>query len=157
MENPNDWTSEKDVSCMYSLSQQDTSRDNRLNMLVESRVRREVQARFGGEFLETYRRNTARHRVLSLRLKAQYLFIFAGGLLAVFVVFVILYMAGVDQWICIAFGVAAASVLVWLTFRLNARYGEHGLMKLLAALRHPRYLLNRKSLRRLLKRKGGRV
>lgn len=65
MENPNDWTSEKDVSCMYSLSQQDTSRDNRLNMLVESRVRREVQARFGGEFLETYRRNTARHRVLS--------------------------------------------------------------------------------------------
>lgn len=157
MENPNDWTSEKDVSCMYSLSQQDTSRDNRLNMLVESRVRREVQARFGGEFLETYRRNTARHRVLSLRLKAQYLFIFAGGLLAVFVVFVILYMAGVDQWVCIAFGVAAASVLVWLTFRLNARYGEHGLMKLLAARRHPRYLLNRKSLRRLLKRKGGRV
>ena len=142
---------------MYSLSQQDTSRDNRLNMLVESRVRREVQARFGGEFLETYRRNTARHRVLSLRLKAQYLFIFAGGLLAVFVVFVILYMAGVDQWICIAFGVAAASVLIWLTFRLNARYGEHGLMKLLAARRHPRYLLNRKSLRRLLKRKGGRV
>lgn len=157
MENTNDWTSEKDVSCMYSLSQQDTSRDNRLNMLVESRVRREVQARFGGEFLETYRRNTARHRVLSLRLKAQYLFIFAGGLLAVFVVFVILYMAGVDQWVCIAFGVAAASVLVWLTFRLNARYGEHGLMKLLAARRHPRYLLNRKSLRRLLKRKGGRV
>ena len=126
-------------------------------MLVESRVRREVQARFGGEFLETYRRNTARHRVLSVRLKAQYLFIFAGGLLAVFVVFVILYMAGVDQWVCIAFGVAAASVLVWLTFRLNARYGEHGLMKLLAARRHPRYLLNRKSLRRLLKRKGGRV
>ena len=157
MENPNDWTSEKDVSCMYSLSQQDTSRDNRLNMLVESRVRREVQARFGGEFLETYRRNTARRRVLSLRLKAQYLFIFAGGLLAVFVVFVILYMAGVDQWVCIAFGVAAASVLVWLTFRLNARYGEHGLMKLFAARRHPRYLLNRKSLRRLLKRKGGRV
>lgn len=90
-------------------------------------------------------------------LKAQYLFIFAGGLLAVFVVFVILYMAGVDQWVCIAFGVAAASVLVWLTFRLNARYGEHGLMKLFAARRHPRYLLNRKSLRRLLKRKGGRV
>ena len=40
---------------------------------------------------------------------------------------------------------------------LNARYGEHGLMKLFAARRHPRYLLNRKSLRRLLKRKGGRV
>ena len=82
-------------------------------------------------------------------LKAQYLFIFAGGLLAVFVVFVILYMAGVDQWVCIAFGVAAASVLVWLTFRLNARYGEHGLMKLLAGKRHPRYLIHRKRVFRL--------
>ena len=35
-------------------------------------------------------------------LKSQYLFIFAGGLLALFVLFVILYMAGVNQWICIA-------------------------------------------------------
>ena len=86
-------------------------------------------------------------------LKAQYLFIFAGGLLAVFVVFVILYMAGVDQWVCIAFGVAAASVLVWLTFRLNARYGEHGLMKLLAEKRHPRYLIHRKRVFRLFTRR----
>ena len=83
-------------------------------------------------------------------LKAQYLFIFAGGLLAVFVVFVILYMAGVDQWVCIAFGVAAASVLVWLTFRLNTRYGEHGLMKLFAARQHPRRILSRKRITRLI-------
>ncbi|GHT57622.1 hypothetical protein AGMMS50239_00290 [Bacteroidia bacterium] len=81
-------------------------------------------------------------------LKAQYLFIFAGGLLAVFVVFVILYMAGVDQWFCIGFGVMAASALVWLTFNLNAKYGEHGLMKLLAKRQHPRYLINRKNSRR---------
>ena len=84
-------------------------------------------------------------------LKAQYLFIFAGGLLAVFVVFVILYMAGVDQWVCIAFGVAAASVLVWLTFRLNARYGEHGLMKRSALHSHPRYLINRRRIPRLFR------
>lgn len=150
MENPNDWTSEKDVSCMYSLSQQDTSRDNRLNMLVESRVRREVQARFGGEFLETYRSNTTRRRVLSLRLKSQYLFIFAGGLVAVLLMVVILYIAGVSQWICIPLGILSGSLLVWLTFRLNARYGEHGLMKLLAERRHPRYLIHRRRLFRLL-------
>ncbi len=82
-------------------------------------------------------------------LKAQYLFIFAGGLLAVFVLFVIFYMAGVDQWVCIGFGVAAASALVWLTFHLNARYGEHGLMKLLSKRQHPHYLINRKAPRRL--------
>lgn len=152
MENPNDWTSEKDVSCMYSLSQQDTSRDNRLNMLVESRVRREVQARFGGEFLETYRRNTARHRVLSLRLRAQYLFLFAGGLLAVFILVVVLYMGGVDQVACLVAGVGLGGALVALTFRLNRKYGAYGLMKLLAARRHPRRIVSRKSVARILNR-----
>ena len=40
-------------------------------------------------------------------LRAQYLFIFAFGLLAVFVVFVIMYTAGIGQWTCIGFGVSA--------------------------------------------------
>ena len=66
-------------------------------------------------------------------LKAQYLFIFAGGLLAVFILF----------------GVVSASLLVWGTFHLNARYGEYGLMKLAAARRHPRYLIHRKSVNHL--------
>lgn len=86
-------------------------------------------------------------------LKAQYLFIFAAGLLSVFVVFVILYMVGIDQWICIGFGVIAASVLVWMTFNMNQKYGEHGLMKLMASRQHPRYLINRKTAHRLFKKK----
>ena len=153
MENPNDWTSEKDVSCMYSLSQQDTSRDNRLNMLVESRVRREVQARFGGEFLETYRRNTARRRVLSLRLTSHYLILFVAGLLGIFLLFVILYAGGVPQGICILFAVAGGSGLTWATFYLNRRFGPHGLMKLLALRQHPRRIIPRRSVRRLLERR----
>lgn len=86
-------------------------------------------------------------------LKAQYLFIFVGGLLALFVLFVILYMIGIDQWICIGFGVVSASVLVWQTFAMNARYGEHGLMKLGATKSHPRYLLNRRRISRLIKKR----
>ena len=86
-------------------------------------------------------------------LKAQYLFIFVGGLLVLFVLFVILYMIGIDQWICIGFGVVSASVLVWQTFALNARYGEHGLMKLGATKSHPRYLLNRLRISRLNKKR----
>ena len=123
---------------------------DRLNMLMESRIHGDVYVRFGGEFLETYRSNTTRRRVLSLRLKSQYLFIFAGGLVAVLLVVVILYIAGVNQWICIPFGLLSGSLLVWLTFRLNARYGEHGLMKLLSGKRHPRYLIHRRRLFRLL-------
>ena len=72
-------------------------------------------------------------------LKAQYLFLFAAGLLTVFVLFIIMYMVGINQWICIGFGIIAASVLVWATFALNGKYGEHGLMKLLASRQHPRW------------------
>jgi hypothetical protein len=82
-------------------------------------------------------------------LKSQYLFIFAGGLLAVFIVFVVMYMAGIGQWICIGFGVSAASALVWMTFTLNGKYGEHGLMKLQARHSHPKYIINRKAITRL--------
>ena len=86
-------------------------------------------------------------------LKSQYLFIFCGGLLAVFVVFivlfVILYMVGIDQWICIGFIVSAPLLLVWQTFRLNARYGTHGLMKAAARKRHPRFIISRKAIPRL--------
>lgn len=85
-------------------------------------------------------------------LRAQYLFIFAFGLLAVFVVFVIMYTAGIGQWTCIGFGVSAATGVVWLTFSLNRRFGSHGLMKLLAARQHPRRILSRKRITRLIKK-----
>ena len=85
-------------------------------------------------------------------LRAQYLFIFAFGLLAVFVVFVIMYTAGIGQWTSIGFGVSAATAVVWLTFSLNRRFGSHGLMKLLAARQHPRRILSRKRITRLIKK-----
>ena len=122
---------------------------DRLNMLMESRIHGDVYVRFGGEFLETYRSNTTRRRVLSLRLKSQYLFIFAGGLLALFVLFIIMYMVGINQWVCIIFGVTSATLLVWQTFRLNEKYGTHGLMKLSARKSHPFHIINRKAISRL--------
>ena len=74
---------------------------------------------------------------------------FGGGLLAVFVVFIVLFMAGVNQWLCIGFIVSASLLLVWQTFRLNARYGTHGLMKAAARKRHPRFIISRKAIPRL--------
>lgn len=104
--------------------------------------------------METYPINKGIGRSVEFQgLKSQYLFIFAGGLLALFVLFVILYMAGVNQWICIGFGGIAASVLVWQTFSLNRRYGEHGLMKRSALHSHPRYLINRRRIPRLFRHK----
>ena len=102
--------------------------------------------------METYPINKGIGRSVEFQgLKSQYLFIFAGGLLALFVLFVILYMAGVNQWICIGFGGTAAAILVWQTFSLNRKYGEHGLMKRSALHSHPRYLINRRRIPRLLR------
>jgi len=85
-------------------------------------------------------------------LRAQYLFLFAGGLLAVFILVVVLYMGGVDQVACLVAGVGLGGALVALTFRLNRKYGAYGLMKLLAARRHPRRIVSRKSVARILNR-----
>ena len=83
-------------------------------------------------------------------LHSGYLFIFVGGLLAVFVMFVIMYMVGINQWICIFFGAGSAISLVWLTFTLNRNYGAHGIMKLQARMYRPFYLINRLRISRFL-------
>ena len=84
-------------------------------------------------------------------LKAQYLFIFAGGLLGMLIFVMILYMAGVNSYICLFLGIGGASLIVWQTFSMNRKYGEHGLMKIAANKRHPRYIICRKRLHRYLK------
>ena len=86
-------------------------------------------------------------------MKSQCLFFFAGGLVSVFLAVVVLYMAGVSQLVCLSFGAISGTLAVWLTFRMNARYGEHGLMKMLAEKRHPRYLSARRRIFRALTKK----
>ena len=94
--------------------------------------------------METYPINKGIGRSVEFQgLKSQYLFIFA--------LFVILYMAGVNQWICIGFGGTSTSILVWQTFSLNRKYGEHELMKRSALHSHPRYLINRRRIPRLFR------
>ena len=85
-------------------------------------------------------------------LVAQYLFIFVGGLLAVFVVTVVIYMIGVPQMICVGFGAISGAVLAWATFHLNGKYGQHGLMKVQASKNQPHHISNRRRLQRLFTR-----
>ena len=84
-------------------------------------------------------------------LKAQYLFIFAGGLLGILVFVMVMYMAGVHTYLCLFLGITTSGILIWQTFSLNHKYGEHGLMKLGSKKRHPRYIISRKSASRFLK------
>lgn len=102
--------------------------------------------------MNTYHINKGIGRTVEFKgLKAQYLFIFAGGLLGILVLVMIMYMAGVHTYICLFLGSISAGLLIWQTFSLNNKYGEHGLMKLGAKKRHPDYIINRKSVSRYLK------
>lgn len=102
--------------------------------------------------MTTYNINKGIGRTVEFRgLKAQYLFIFAGGLLGTLILVMILYMAGVNSYICLFIGITGASLIVWKTFKLNKKYGEHGLMKISASKRHPRYIINRKPVYRYLR------
>lgn len=85
-------------------------------------------------------------------LKSQYLIIFVVGLLAIIILFMVMYVSGVPQSICIGFAIVTAPLLVWQTFSLNSKYGTHGLMKLQAVKSYPRRIINRRSLIKLFKR-----
>lgn len=105
--------------------------------------------------MSTYNINKGIGRTVEFKgLKAQYLFIFAGGLLGILILVMILYMAGVNSFICLFVGAGGASLIIWKTFALNKKYGEHGLMKISARKRHPRYIICRRALHRSLKFKS---
>jgi hypothetical protein len=77
-------------------------------------------------------------------LKTKYLFIFAGGLLVILILVMVLYMAGINSYICLFVGAGGGGIVVWQAFSLNKKYGEYGLMKVGANKRHPRYIVCRK-------------
>ncbi|REC42052.1 DUF4133 domain-containing protein [Chryseobacterium sp. 5_R23647] len=104
--------------------------------------------------MNTYHINKGIGRTVEFKgLKAQYLFIFAGGLLGILVFVMVLYMASVNTYLCLILGGSSSGLLIWQTFSLNRKYGEHGLMKLGAQKKHPKYIISRKSIYRYLKTK----
>lgn len=102
--------------------------------------------------MNTYHINKGIGRTVEFKgLKAQYLFIFAGGSLGILVLTIILYMAGVNTYLCLSIGGLSSSLLIWQTFSLNRKYGEFGLMKLGAKKKHPRYIISRNSIHKYVK------
>ena len=65
-------------------------------------------------------------------LKAQYIWYLGGGLLALLILFAILYICGVNTFICLAIIVGSATALFMHVYKLSRKYGEHGMMKSLA-------------------------
>lgn len=83
-------------------------------------------------------------------LRGPYLFLFAGGLLFDVLLIVVCRLAGMSTAAYLTLGLAVGAGATALTFRLNAVYGEHGLMKRVARCRRPRRIASRRSVMTML-------
>lgn len=73
-------------------------------------------------------------------LKAQYIWYLGGGMILLLVLFAILYVCGVNMYVCLALVVLAGTVVVMGIYHLSNTYGEHGLNKKLAQRNLPQSL-----------------
>ncbi len=85
-------------------------------------------------------------------LTMKYILILAGGLIALFLLFVVMSIAGVPNSVSLSIIAISTAILIWQTFALSKRYGEHGVMKRQARSYHPRYIINRKPINKLFTR-----
>lgn len=83
-------------------------------------------------------------------LKAQYIWYLGGGLVALLILFAILYIAGVNIFICVGIIGVFGSGLFLYVYYLSSKYGEHGLMKKLAGKSVPK-VIKMNSKKRLIK------
>lgn len=65
-------------------------------------------------------------------LKAQYIGYLGIGIVLLLVVFAILYVAGINMFICLAVILVLGACLFAGIYKLNDTYGQHGLLKKLA-------------------------
>ena len=75
-------------------------------------------------------------------LKAQYIWYLGGGLLILMVLFALLYICGVNTFLCLAIMALLGTGLFAYVYRLSRTYGEHGLLKRKAKRRVPSVLRN---------------
>lgn len=62
-------------------------------------------------------------------LKAQYIWYMAGGVLAILILFVIVYVCGLNTYICLTIAAGSGIGLTTQVYKLSNTYGEHGLAK----------------------------
>ena len=75
-------------------------------------------------------------------LKAQYIWWLGGGLLGLLILFAILYICGVNSFLCLFIIVGLTTVLFMKVYKMSRKYGEHGMMKSLAKRSIPKEVKN---------------
>jgi hypothetical protein len=70
-------------------------------------------------------------------LKAQYIWYLAAGVLGLLVLFSIMYILSINQYICMLVVFGTGFLFVVKIYRMSHTYGEHGLMKVMAKRQVP--------------------
>lgn len=73
-------------------------------------------------------------------LKAQYVWWLGGGLVGLLILFAILYIIGLNTFICLGIIAIAGTMLFVQIYKLSRTYGEHGLMKKIARRSVPTFI-----------------
>ncbi|OAQ41936.1 hypothetical protein A5893_02125 [Pedobacter psychrophilus] len=71
-------------------------------------------------------------------LQAQYIVYFAGVLLALLILFSVLYIVGVNTYICLMVILSTGLFFTKKIFHWSNKYGTHGMMKMLAKTKMPK-------------------
>jgi hypothetical protein len=62
-------------------------------------------------------------------LQGQYIGYLGGGVAGLLIVFVTLYLVGVNTWLCLIIALIGGGYLFHRVYRTNKKYGVHGVMK----------------------------
>jgi hypothetical protein len=73
-------------------------------------------------------------------LKAQYIGYLGIGLIVLLVIFAVLYISGINMFVCLGLILVLGTLLFMGIYRLSDTYGQHGLLKKLARRNIPDYL-----------------
>ncbi len=79
-------------------------------------------------------------------LKAQYIWYFAAGVIGLLILFAILYIIGINSFVCIGIILIAGTVLTIKIYALSNTYGEYGMMKKLARRSVPKVIRSKNRL-----------
>jgi hypothetical protein len=73
-------------------------------------------------------------------LKAQYIVYLAAGLIALFILFAVIYVIGVNMFVCLALVAILGTALFMFIYRMSDTYGQHGLLKKMARRQLPAFV-----------------
>ena len=73
-------------------------------------------------------------------LKAQYIWYLGGGLVILLILFVAMYLIGVNTYVCLITIVLSGTALFIQVYRLSHKYGEYGMMKKVASKALPKVI-----------------